>query len=93
VKDVYYPSGEIFEVKSFKGFDVIGFYWVSFNQVDLASKNLPNIYARKTGVRNEWDYKGEIKQYLLSNVILKMFLIMVWSLSLIALLIMLVLFL
>jgi len=36
-------------------------------------RTLPNIYARKTGVRNEWDYKGEIKQYLLSNVILKMF--------------------
>jgi len=59
VKDVYYPSGKIIEAKNFKGYDVIGFYWVSFYQTDLASKNLPNIYARKTGVANEWDYKGE----------------------------------
>ena len=72
VKDVYYPSGEIEEVDSFKGYDTIGFYWVSFNQEDLEGKNLPNIYALKTGIRNEWDYKGEIKQYLLSNVILKL---------------------
>jgi len=73
VKDVYYPHGEVIEVNEFQGFDTIGFYWVSFNQEDLESKNLPSIYALKTGIRNEWDYKGEIKQYLLSNVILQLF--------------------
>ena len=72
VKNVYYPSGEIIEVSAFKGFDEIGFYWITFNQEDLSSKNLPNIYARKTGIKNEWDYKGEIKQYLLSNVMIKL---------------------
>lgn len=73
VAPVYYPSGKITEVNEFMGYDRIGFYWVSFNQASLREmKNLPNIYAFKTGIRNEWDYKEEIKQYLLSTEILKL---------------------
>lgn len=70
VLNCYYPTGKIQDVDEYQGDDVIGFYYCDFNQSNLRKMNLPNIYANKTGIENNWDYDGEIKNYLLSNVMI-----------------------
>ena len=67
IKDVYYPSGEIVEVDSYQGPDQIGFYYCDIDQSNLAAKNLPMIYARKTEDENQWDYNGVLQDYFIST--------------------------
>lgn len=73
VLDCYYPAGEIKDVVGWEG-DRLGFYYCDIDQRCLKDKNLPNIYAYKTGVENQWDYKGVIENYLLSNVMIQLLL-------------------
>jgi hypothetical protein len=71
VLDCYYPCGkEIKEVSEYQGDDVIGFYYCDFNQSCLRKKNLPNIYAHKSGIENNWEHDDLIENYLLSNVMI-----------------------
>lgn len=71
VLDVYYPCGnKIIEVDEYQGDEQLGFYYCDFNQSCLRNKNLPNIYAFKSGIENNWDHDGLIENYLLSNVMI-----------------------
>ncbi len=71
VLDCYYPTGkEIIEVDEYKGDDVIGFYYCDIDQSCLKEKNLPNIYAKKNAIENDWSYDGVLENYLISNVII-----------------------
>ena len=70
VLDVYYPCGKIEDVTTYKGDDKLGFYYCDIDQSELKNKNLPNIYAYKTGIENIWNYEGVIENYLLSNVMI-----------------------
>ena len=74
VLNCYYPAGEIKDVERWQGGDKLGFYYCDIDQRCLKDKNLPNIYAYKTGVENQWDYKGVIENYLLSNVMIQLLL-------------------
>ena len=70
VLDVYYPCGEIKDVNEYAGDEVLGFYYCDIDQSILKKKNLPNIYAYKTGIENIWNYEGVIENYLLSNIMI-----------------------
>jgi len=70
VLDVYYPCGDIEDVETYMGDDKLGFYYCDIDQSELKKKNLPNIYAYKTGVENIWNYEGLIENYLLSNIMI-----------------------
>jgi hypothetical protein len=77
VKDVYYPCGEIVYVEQdqyINSNDKLGFWYVDFDQSNLKAKNLPNIYAFKTGIENNWAHEGIIENYLLSNVMIDLLL-------------------
>jgi hypothetical protein len=75
VLNVNYPCGKsIAKVSSYQGGDTLGFYYCDIDQSCLREKNLPNIYAYKTGMENQWDYKGTIENYLLSTVMIELLL-------------------
>ncbi len=70
VAPVYYPSGEIIEVKSYipaKHKDYLGFYYCDIDQSDLEV----NIIAKKNEDGNDWDFKEPIKNMLLSSPIIE----------------------
>lgn len=71
VLNCYYPCGNtIKEVKKYQGDDVIGFYYCDIDQSNLSKSDLPNIYAEKLPLENKWDSKNELKDYLISNVMI-----------------------
>jgi hypothetical protein len=71
VLNCYYPTGDkLIEVDSYKGDDEIGFYYCDIDQSCLALMDLPNIYAKKNAVDNDWSYKGVLENYLISNVMI-----------------------
>lgn len=71
VLDCYYPCGDkIVEVTEYKGDDEIGFYYCDIDQRCLKGKNLPNIYAKKNEIENDWAYDGVLENYLISNVMI-----------------------
>jgi hypothetical protein len=74
IHNCYYPCGKIERVSSYRGADTIGFYYCDIDQSCLKGKNLPNIYALKTEISNEWGYDGVIENYLLSNVMIDLLL-------------------
>lgn len=70
ILNCHYPCGKIKKVPSYQGDDVLGFYYCDIDQSCLKGRNLPNIYAYKTGMENKWDHVGVIENYLLSNVMI-----------------------
>ena len=71
VLNCYYPCGdEIVEVTEYKGDDEIGFYYCDIDQSCLKSKNLPNIYAEKLPMENDWATDKILENYLISNVMI-----------------------
>lgn len=71
VLDCYYPCGDgIIEVDEYKGDDELGFYYCDIDQSCLKDKNLPNIYAKKNAIENDWSYDGVLENYLISNVMI-----------------------
>jgi len=70
ILNCHYPCGKIKKVASYQGDDVLGFYYCDIDQSCLKDKNLPNIYAYKTGMENKWNHVGVIENYMLSNVMI-----------------------
>jgi len=71
VLNCYYPCGnKLIEVSEYKGDDTIGFYYCDIDQSNLRSANLPNIYAKKSEIENDWSYTGLLENYLISNVMI-----------------------
>jgi hypothetical protein len=71
VLDCYYPCGnKLVEVDKYMGDDVIGFYYCDIDQSNLKGMNLPNIYAKKSEIENDWSYTGVLENYLISNVMI-----------------------
>jgi len=71
VLNCYYPTGkELKLVDKYQGDDVIGFYYCDIDQRNLKGMNLPNIYAKKTEIENDWGYDGVLENYLISNVMI-----------------------
>lgn len=71
VLNCYYPCGDtIKEVKKYQGDDIIGFYYCDIDQTNLKKSDLPNIYAEKLPLENKWDSQNELKDYLISNVMI-----------------------
>jgi len=71
VLDCYYPCGEeVEEVNEYKGDDEIGFYYCDIDQSILKEKNLPNIYAEKLPMENDWSSSNVLENYLISNVMI-----------------------
>jgi hypothetical protein len=71
VLNCYYPCGkELEEVSEYKGDDTIGFYYCDIDQSNLKGQNLPNIYAKKLEIENDWGYEGILENYLISNVMI-----------------------
>lgn len=71
VLDCYYPCGEsIIEVNEYKGDDKIGFYYCDIDQSNLRAANLPNIYAEKKPLENDWNSSAVLENYLISNVMI-----------------------
>ena len=71
VLNVYYPTGDkLIEVDSYKGDDEIGFYYCDIDQSALKHLDLPNIYAKKNKIENDWGYEGKLENYLISNVMI-----------------------
>jgi hypothetical protein len=54
----------------YQGDDVIGFYYCDIDKKNLKKANLPNIYAEKLPLENKWDSQNELKDYLISNVMI-----------------------
>ena len=71
VLNCYYPCGDVYTTEEFKE-DLIGFYWCDINQSILKTKNLPNIYPRKTETENQFDYEGILFDYCISSVMIKL---------------------
>lgn len=71
ILNCYYPCGkEIIEVSDYKGDDELGFYYCDIDQSNLKGQNLPNIYAKKNAIENDWSYDGVLENYLISNVMI-----------------------
>jgi hypothetical protein len=71
VLNCHYPCGkQVIEVDEYKGDSQLGFYYCDIDQSCLAEKNLPNIYAKKNAIENDWGYKGVLENYLISNVMI-----------------------
>ena len=68
----YFPIGEIIEVDTYRGNDVVGFYYCDIDQSNLKSKNLPLIYAEKTETQNNWATSEILNRYLISNVMIRL---------------------
>lgn len=67
--DVYYPYGEIEEVKSIKDMpkDKIGFFYCDIDQKNLKLKIMPE----KTKTENVWDTKNVLENYFISTIKIK----------------------
>jgi hypothetical protein len=87
ILNVYYPCGKIIEVNEYQANQIfndedrpwgsqapLGFYYCDFDQSNLKEMNLPNIYAKKSGIENDWSYSGLIENYLLSSVMIDLLL-------------------
>ena len=74
VAPVYYPCGEKIDTDKYQGSDVIGFYYCDIDQSNLKASNLPNIYAKKSAIENDWGYNGILENYLISNVMIELLL-------------------
>jgi hypothetical protein len=71
ILNCYYPCGkEIIEVDSYRGDDEIGFYYCDIDQSNLKGMNLPNIYAEKLPMENNWATDKVLENYLISNVMI-----------------------
>lgn len=71
VAPVYYPCGDkTIDVDTYKGDDVLGFYYCDIDQSILRTKNLPNIYPEKLENENDWNSNNILKDYLISNVMI-----------------------
>jgi len=71
VLNCYYPCGDsVKNVNTYMGDDVIGFYYCDIDQSNLKANDLPNIYAEKLEFENKWDSSKELKNYLISNVMI-----------------------
>jgi hypothetical protein len=71
VLNCYYPCGEeIVEVQEYKGDNTIGFYYCDIDQSNLKDMNLPNIYAEKLPMENDWSSTNVLENYLISNVMI-----------------------
>jgi hypothetical protein len=71
VLDCYYPCGkELIEVDEYQGDDKIGFYYCDIDQSCLKGKDLPNIYAKKCELENDWGTEEVLTNYLISNVMI-----------------------
>ena len=70
VLNCYYPCGEMVETDIYKGDDVIGFYYCDIDQSNLKDMNLPNIYAEKLPMENDWSSTNVLENYLISNVMI-----------------------
>jgi hypothetical protein len=68
VAPVHYPCGDIVDTDEYQGDDTIGFYYCDIDQSNLAANNLPNIYAKKSAIENDWSTKEILDDYLISNV-------------------------
>lgn len=68
----YMPCGQVKEVDEYQGHDVMGFYYCDIDQRALKEHNLPNIYAEKTETENKWDSQEILKDYLITNVTIKL---------------------
>ena len=72
IHECYMPSGEIKEVENYQGDDILGFYYCDIDQRALKAHNLPNIYAEKTETENKWDSQEILKDYLITNITIKL---------------------
>ena len=71
VLNCYYPCGkELEEVDEYQGDDKIGFYYCDIDQSNLKAANLPNIYAKKLPLENDWGNEDVLENYLISNVMI-----------------------
>ena len=66
ILNVYYPYGQHEEVKSIN-FEKLGFYRLIIDQSNLKEKNLPNLFAKKTGLENIWDYEDKIDMWITTH--------------------------
>lgn len=74
VHDCYYPCGEVMKTEKYMGDNIIGFYYCDIDQSNLAGMDLPLIYPEKTKLENKWDHQLILKDYLISNVMIKLLL-------------------
>ena len=68
VCDVYYPTGDIIEIKSeneLKG--RIGFLYCSIDQSNLWNTNKPLIYPKKTPTENIWNHEEILYNYFINT--------------------------
>ena len=72
VAPVYYPCGKMINTEKYMGADTIGFYYCDIDQSNLRASNLPKIYAKKTEIENDWGHEEELKDYLISNVMIEL---------------------
>lgn len=69
ILNCYYPCGEIKDAKKYyNSKDKLGFWYCDIDQSSLRERNLPNIYAEKTGEENNWGTQNKLEKYLLSNI-------------------------
>ncbi len=70
VNSVYYPSGEMIEVKYIDDMPEgkIGWFYCDIDQKILREKGLPNIVAEKTKMENIWQTKKVLKDYFMSTI-------------------------
>lgn len=70
VKPVYYPTGEMIEVKYFEDMpkDKLGWFYCDIDQKSLRLRGLPNIVAEKTKIENIWQTKKVLHDYFVSSV-------------------------
>ena len=69
ILNCYYPCGDIKTAKKYyKSTDKLGFWYCDIDQTSLRERNLPNIYAEKTGDENNWGTQNKLEKYLLSNI-------------------------
>jgi hypothetical protein len=69
ILNCYYPCGEIKTAKKYyKSTEKLGFWYCDVDQSSLRERNLPNIYAEKTGDENDWGTHNILEKYLLSNI-------------------------
>jgi hypothetical protein len=70
VAPYFYPCGDIIPTETFKGIDTIGFYYCDIDQSNLREADLPNIYAKKSAIENDWATTEVLEDYLISNVVI-----------------------
>jgi len=74
ILNCFYPCGEVEKTQKYMGDNHIGFYYCDIDQSNLAAMDLPLIYPEKTKFENKWDHQIVLKDYLISNVMIKLLL-------------------